>query len=308
MKVMVALDGSDDSLAALEYVACLALGPDDDVILVSVAETEPTSARAFRRQHGRHLALLLEASWAAKRAAAQRTLEDGQNRLGAWQAPVTQVIRNGHPVKVVAGLVDEMGVDLLILGPRGVGGWAAFLLGSVTLSLLGRARCPVLVARRPVDPPERIILAVDGSRGADAATRALATLPLAAGAIVDVVSVVTPWTIPAHDLPAEFLALGSIQEQVAGEIAQRAARTLTAAGIAAEPTVRTGDPARVIVDEARATDANLVVVGARGRNGLRGAFAGSVSRRVAAAAPCSVLVAPAPRPAAIPSEARLSDE
>lgn len=296
MKVMVALDGSDDSLAALEYVACLTLGPDDEVILVSVAETEPVSARAFRRQHGRHLALLLEASWAAKRAVAQRTLEHGQSRLGEWQAPVSQVIRSGHPVRVIAGLIDEERVDLLALGPRGVGGWAAFLLGSVTLSLLGLARCPVLIARRPVDPPRRIILAVDGSAEADAATLALTSLPLAADATIEVVAVVTPSAVPTHELPADFSALGSIQERLAEETARRAAGTLTAAGLPAKVSVRTGDPARAIVDTARAIHANLVAVGARGRSGIRGVLTGSVSRRVAAAAPCSVLVVPVSRP------------
>ncbi len=45
---MVAFGGSDEALAGLECVACLALGPTDQVFLLSVAETDPVSARAFR--------------------------------------------------------------------------------------------------------------------------------------------------------------------------------------------------------------------------------------------------------------------
>ncbi len=294
MRVMVALDGSDEALAGLEYVACLALGPADRVFLVSVAETDPVSAKAFRREHGRHLALLLEASWAAKRGAAQDTLERGRDLLGEWRTPVSQVIRSGHPVQVIAGLVEELQADLLVLGPQGVGGWSAALLGSVAGSLLGMAPCPVLVARRPVSAPARVVLAVDGSRHAEAATRVLTAFPLAARASIDVVCVVGPASTPPRDLPAEFSELDAVVERLAGETAERAARALAAAGIEASPTVRRGDPRREIVDAARAARADLVVLGRRGRTGLRGRLAGSVSQQVAGSAPCSVLVVPTP--------------
>jgi nucleotide-binding universal stress UspA family protein len=296
VKVMVALDGSDHALVGLAYVACLALTSADEVILVSVAENEPIPARAFRRQHGRHLSLLLQASWAARRTAAQRTVEQGQIRLGEWQTPVAQVVRSGHPVKVIAGLIEELGADLLVLGPRGRGQLAALLIGSVTQSLLGLARCPVVVAREPVNPVRRVILAVDGSRHADAATRTLTVFPLADSANIDVLTVVTPWMAPDHDDsaggPAGLLAA---QEEAAGEIAARAVEALTAAGLQARASVRTGDPGREIVAAARTMSADLVVVGSRGRGGVRGLFLGSVSRRVAATAPCSVLVVPALR-------------
>ena len=294
MRIMVALDGSDHALVALEYVACLALTASDEVILVSVAETEPVPAKALRRQHGRHLSLLLEATWAAKRASAQRTLERGQDRLGEWQAPVTQVIRSGHPVKAIAGLVGELAADLLVLGPRGRGQLEALLLGSVTQSLLGLARCPVLVARQPVDPPHRVILATDGSPHADAATRVLAAFPLADDATIDVVTVVPPWTPPDHDGAADgYSALLAAQMGLAHDGATAAVEALTAWGWAAQVSMRAGDPGREIAEAARTTHANLVVVGARGLGRVRGLLLGSVSRRVAATAPCSVLVVPA---------------
>lgn len=296
MRVMVALDGSDHSLVALEYVACLALARDDEVVLVSVAEMDPLSVRAFRRQHGRHLSLLLQESWAARRAAAERTVEQGQTRLGDWQTPVSQVVRSGQPVKVIAGLVEELGADLLVLGPRGLGQLAALLLGSVTQSLLGLARCPVLVARRPVNPPRRVILAVDGSRHADAAAQALGAFPLAGDATIDVVTIVTPWLSPDHDRTAEHaVALLAAQQEVAHGIATGAVATLTAAGLKAQASIRTGDPGREIVKAADAVSADLVVVGSRGRGGVRGFLLGSVSHRVSATAPCSVLVVPSAR-------------
>ena len=220
-------------------------------------------------------------------------VEQGQTRLGEWQTPVSQVVRSGHPVAVIADLIGELGADLLVLGPRGRGQLAALLIGSVTQSLLGLARCPVVVAREPVNPGRRVILAVDGSRHADAATRTLTVFPLADSATIDVLTVVTPWMAPDHDGaaggPAGLLAA---QEEAAGEIAARAVEALTAAGLHARASVRTGDPGREIVEAARTMSTDLVVVGSRGRGGVRGLLLGSVSRRVAATAPCSVLVVP----------------
>jgi nucleotide-binding universal stress UspA family protein len=277
-------------------VACLALTESDEVYLVSVAETEPVPATALRRQHARHLSLLLKASWAARRASARRTVEQGQIRVEDWRTPVSQVVRSGHPVKVIADLVGEMGADLLVLGPRGRGRLEAFLLGSVTQSLLGLARCPVLVARQPVDPPHRVILATDGSPYADAATGVLAAFPLPDDATIDVVTVVTSWTPPDHDEAADgFTALVAAQMGLAHDDATAAVDALTARGWAAQVSIRTGDPAREIVEAARTINANLVVVGTRGQSRVRGLLLGSVSRRVAATAPCSVLVVPALR-------------
>lgn len=61
------------------------------------------------------------------------------------------------------------------------------------------------------------------------------------------------------------------------------------AGVSAEFTQNLGDPGRIICDLARTWDADLVMVGRRGRAGLSEFFLGSVSNYVLHHAPCSVL-------------------
>lgn len=51
-----------------------------------------------------------------------------------------------------------------------------------------------------------------------------------------------------------------------------------------------GDPADVIVEEAKGAGANLIVVGTRGHGGIASSLLGSVSTRVLHHAPCDVLV------------------
>lgn len=58
--------------------------------------------------------------------------------------------------------------------------------------------------------------------------------------------------------------------------------------------VAEGAAAKILLDEA--SDADLVIVGTRGRGRVAGALLGSVSRQVAAAAPCPVIVVPTTAP------------
>ncbi|UOX90621.1 universal stress protein [Amycolatopsis sp. FBCC-B4732] len=66
-------------------------------------------------------------------------------------------------------------------------------------------------------------------------------------------------------------------------------------GVRVETAVRLGLAVDLLLEEA--ADAALVVLGSHGLGGLRGALIGSVALRVAAEAPCPVVVVPGHRPA-----------
>ncbi|MEB3269031.1 MAG: universal stress protein [Leptolyngbya sp.] len=71
--------------------------------------------------------------------------------------------------------------------------------------------------------------------------------------------------------------------------------SLQAQGITAEFTQTAGDPGRVICDLATTWEADLILVGHRGRTGLSEFLLGSVSNYVMHHAPCSVLVVNRPQ-------------
>jgi nucleotide-binding universal stress UspA family protein len=76
-------------------------------------------------------------------------------------------------------------------------------------------------------------------------------------------------------------------------------RRLDAAGVPADVavTARAGDAATMIVDEAVAGSADLIVVGTRGRRGFQRLLLGSVTETVLREAPCPVLTVPPHAPA-----------
>jgi nucleotide-binding universal stress UspA family protein len=76
----------------------------------------------------------------------------------------------------------------------------------------------------------------------------------------------------------------------AEELTARVERELRETGLATEARVVRGDPREAIVEAARKTGADLVVVGSHGRTGIGKLVLGSVASHVVTHAPCSVLV------------------
>jgi nucleotide-binding universal stress UspA family protein len=142
------------------------------------------------------------------------------------------------------------------------------------------------------DHPRRTIVGVDGSEESFAALRW--ALHEASGAGGEVQAVL------AYDTGRTWMDVGSPYESLIAEcVEERAKETLDrvlakvareAPTVVVEPVVTEGHAAQVLVDLGR--DADLLVVGTRGRGGFAGLLLGSVSQRCAERAPCPVVVVP----------------
>jgi nucleotide-binding universal stress UspA family protein len=87
-------------------------------------------------------------------------------------------------------------------------------------------------------------------------------------------------------LPQEFWA--SVKAEAEANLEQFAAR-VREAKVPVEVLAREGYPATVIEDEAVAQRADMIVIGTRGRSGLKHLLLGSIAERVVQKAPCPVL-------------------
>lgn len=139
-----------------------------------------------------------------------------------------------------------------------------------------------------------ILLAADGSSGADRATEVAARLVKAFGAKLSIVTV--GGNVPEDEIRRLARAEGNIGdalELISNQILLQAKEQAERAG-ASDIRVQYGwgDPAEVIIETARREQADAIVMGRRGRGRLARLVLGSVSQKVASLAPCVVIVVP----------------
>ena len=270
-RIVVGVDGSPSSEQALRWAAGQARLTGQPVHAVITWQVPPT-----------YDAWVLPEDWAGKAAGTlQKSVANVLTEVDA--GVVAQHVLHGHPAKV---LVDETAdpADLLVVGSRGHGGFAGLVLGSVSQHVVGHAACPVVVVHASHAPAGRIVVGVDGSASSKEALRWAARQAGLTGCSVHAVLV---WELPLDygwsDRPAfDFAAhaeqtLGTAVTDALGEDAA-----------AVQREVVEGSTAEMLLH--RAADADLLVVGSRGRGGFTGLLLGSVSQHLAAHGSCPVVV------------------
>lgn len=249
------------------------------------------------------------------RVVVARVLEDAFEHPGASRAEQQEVAQRveeirayvarrlpgGERVDIVPVLDPSVGRGLhdiaereaarmLVLGSSHHGQLGRVLLGGTAELVVNGAPCAVAVAppgfrdRGALEPPV-IGVAYDGSAPADAALALGARLAAGASVPLRLLGVQAPWwgRPIGHGLPdpsttlaagrKRAIALGLPAEQVSGDLLS-------------------GDPGACLAGQT--PELGLLLLGTRGRGGLRRALLGSVSTHVVRHARCPVAVCPAP--------------
>jgi nucleotide-binding universal stress UspA family protein len=139
--VMVGTDGSDSSFRAVDKAAAVAR--DAGATLILLTAYRPMSPR--EAQDARD-ALGDEAYKVAGSAPAEAVLASAIDRAHAVGATDVQTMAvEGDPVDALVHGALERGVDLLVVGNRGLNSLAGRLLGSVPANITHKAGCDVLI-------------------------------------------------------------------------------------------------------------------------------------------------------------------
>jgi nucleotide-binding universal stress UspA family protein len=183
--------------------------------------------------------------------------------------------------------------DLLIVGTTGVGAAESVLLGSVAHAVARTSPCPVVLVPDAPDRPlfDRIVVGVDGSE----ASRLAAEWATDEADRLNVECVVLhAWSYPyATELSSETgHDLTQVDAELCLETAVERCRVRGRCPVRAELVESSATKALV---EASA-QADLVVVGSRGRGELRSLLFGSVAHTVAQHSACPVVVIRAEQP------------
>jgi nucleotide-binding universal stress UspA family protein len=141
----------------------------------------------------------------------------------------------------------------------------------------------------------RIVVGVDGSPESLAALGWAVDEAGRTGGEIDAVLAYDSglaWIDVGSEYQAPILEQSATRAKAALHHALEGLGTEGSTSVSVRPLVVEGHPARVLVEVAR--DAELLVVGSRGRGGFAGVMLGSVSQRCAGHSACPVVVVPSP--------------
>lgn len=150
MKVLLAIDGSACSEAAVEEVARRIWPAGSEARIISVVEHHgPLTSGVLTHQKEFEEEERARARETLDRAA-EHIREDGASN-GAL-AVTTQVMQ-GAPKRIIVEEAEKWGADLIVVGSHGYRSWERMLLGSVSQAVAMHAECSVEIVRRPVRQP-----------------------------------------------------------------------------------------------------------------------------------------------------------
>ena len=143
MKILIAIDGSDYSQAALQSVIARPWPPDTEVKVLHVVE--PPSLLMGREMGGYDPEF--EMVWKALREQAKDLVSKAAEKLRGAKFNVSTELVEGDPKSQIIDIANEWRADMIVLGSHGRMGLNRFLMGSVSQNVVRHAHCSVEIVR-----------------------------------------------------------------------------------------------------------------------------------------------------------------
>ena len=298
MRVLIGVDGSQGSFAAVVFAGRL-LSPEKDEITLYYSPP-PVYVRtvADSRSAEANLQFMLAAS----------VFDRAKQHLPkAFAAEVKTITGTRNPKHGLLVAADDCRADLIVVGARGVGPAKVPAVGSLVRHVVHHATVPILIVRGGAQAsakPLRVLLATGGLPEGQHAASTLGHFtwpPGSSGQTITVLESSTGSQIPQwlidqlEDEQLAALGLGRFA-RTDEEAARRREElknwesALPAIFTGHNPLIAIGHTGDQIVSAILDQQADLVVVGARRQGAIRRVLLGSTSEHVLLHAPCSVLV------------------
>ena len=137
-KILVAVDGSEHALKAVQHVARRAADGGVEVHLVNVqypvhgsvgSFVDASQIKAYHKEEG------------------EKIIAPARELLEKANVPYQHGLFVGEPAEVITRFAKEQGCDEIVIGTRGLGGISSLLVGSVATKILHLATVPVLLVK-----------------------------------------------------------------------------------------------------------------------------------------------------------------
>ena len=146
MKILLAVDGSTYSDAAIDEVLRRPWPPQSELKVITAVQT-PTMVGAEPWTLPPDYCEQLERS---VNDAAKRVIDSALLKLESMEdktLTITSEILEGGPSQVIVEAAQRWPADLIVMGSRSLAAWNRLLLGSVSSAVLHHAKCSVEIAR-----------------------------------------------------------------------------------------------------------------------------------------------------------------
>ncbi|MBI3462513.1 MAG: universal stress protein [Planctomycetes bacterium] len=276
--ILAAVDFDDTCNSVLAGVKTLAKRFGSEVVLMHAVE--PGEIAAHRVE--------------TVKAAIVDRLEEMRGELTTAGTTASRVVcQHGKAFVEITAAAEKLDANLIVMGSRGIAANHHFPLGTTTEKVIRRSPKPVLAVH-----PERplafgnILCPVDFSNASGRGLVNAIRLARAFHGQLHVLTVMPP--------PSKYHRLDRAWAQWAVSAEAAAATQYTRdfddflhkfefRGAEWKKTIARGEPAAEIVAAAKASNADLIVMGSVGRTGLPYVFMGSTALKVARQLPCALL-------------------
>ena len=136
-KMLVGIDGSEHAMKAAKLAGELARCHGSDLFVVTCFEPIPTYVGAE----------MMEEVISKRVSDAQTILKPALEMISDVPGQLKTDVLEGQPAEVILSKAQSEGVDLIIMGVRGLGRLTGFLFGSQSQKVVANASCPVLLVR-----------------------------------------------------------------------------------------------------------------------------------------------------------------
>ena len=149
MNILLAIDGSKHSEAAVETLKNFKFSAGDQIKILSVVDMAIPPAIDL---YGGYLPNTSDIEKSARENAekiVERTIQNIKNSFNLTDVFITSEVLSGSPDSRIVETAEKFHADIIIVGSHGYKRWERILLGSVSNSVIHHAPCSVLVVRSP---------------------------------------------------------------------------------------------------------------------------------------------------------------
>lgn len=144
-KILVPYDGSDHAKKAVQQASDLAAAGDGTKIYIASVCNMVSAMSNFDQvsiAEGSLTTKLLE----DRESQCQKDIEEAKSMIPK-DIPVEELYEVGSPGPVLLNMAEDNGIDLVVMGSRGLGPLKGIFMGSVSSYMVSRSKCPVLIVK-----------------------------------------------------------------------------------------------------------------------------------------------------------------